>query len=290
MTPHAPDRTKVGCVQPGRCYESHIESTGNRPVDVPCAPIERLAMSDPLQAQIDRLRRMNRLYGAVILVLMAAVGRELLVGADRSFQTLDVERINVLNESGLPALVLAGQGNLPGPTFEGTEYAQELSGGRVTGSGVIFFNERGDEVGGLVYHGNLADEGYTASGGITFDQFRQDQVVSVQYGDDGTSRSAGLNVWDRSTEIGIAELLDLVEARRTGSPAVQDSVNQIIQEMVAQGLSAHRLFVGSRNRTASLRISDTQGRPRIRLFVDSLDVARLEFLDESGAVLLSLPE
>jgi hypothetical protein len=60
--------------------------------------------------------------------------------------------------------------------------------------------------------------------------------------------------------------------------------------MQAEGtLGAQRLFLGSQNKTAALRINDTLGRTRIRLFVDSLNVARMEFLDERGRVVHAVP-
>lgn len=241
--------------------------------------------------RVRRELRLLKLYAALSSVALAV----LLVAAFQTpardeFDVIDVRRINVLNESGLPALVIAGHGRLPGPTFEGTEYAQELSGGRTQASGMIFFNERGDEVGGLTYHGQVAGDAYRASGGITFDQFHQDQVVSLQYQDDGTERAAGVHVWDRSTEIGIEQILRLVDARRTATGAARDSVEQEIEALAEQGLGAHRIFLGSRNRTATLQLQDTDGRTRVRLSVDSLGAARLEFLDAEGTVIRALPE
>lgn len=49
------------------------------------------------------------------------------------------------------------------------------------------------------------------------------------------------------------------------------------------------MWVGERGRTASVDLNDTRGRPRIRMVVDSLDVARLEFLDQEGRVVERLP-
>lgn len=247
-------------------------------------------MSIPSPDRIQRDLRVLKLYAALssaaILVLAFAAFRG---GPSDTFDVIDVQRINVLNDTGLPALVIAGRGRLPGPTFEGEEYPQELSGGRTQASGMIFFNERGDEVGGLTYHGRVTDDAYSAGGGLMFDQFRQDQVVGVQYGDDGSSRSAGFHVWDRSTEVTIMELLPLVEARRSGTEAERAAAEQAIQELAASGLGAHRVFLGSRDRTASLTLQDTQGRTRIRLYVDSLGASRLEFLDEAGEVTSALP-
>ena len=232
------------------------------------------------------LKAYAALSSIALVVLLAAAFTPL----PRRIAVLDVDRLNVLNADGSLALALAGRGRLPGPTFEKKEYPQALSGGRVQASGMIFFNERGDEVGGLTYHGQLAGDRYNASGGLMFDQFRQDQVVGINYQDNGQTRSAGLNVWDRSTEVSIGRLLELVDARARATGAAVDSINAQIQQLAGQGGGgAQRIFLGSRDRTASLVIRDTMGRPRIRLFVDPQGVAKLEFVDESGTVTASLP-
>lgn len=223
--------------------------------------------------------------GIVILVLAA-----FRTSATMQLDTLQVQRLDIVNDGGTLALSLAGKGHLPGPTFGGIEYPQELSGGRTTASGMIFFNERGDEVGGLTYSGDVVGDGYRASGGITFDQFRQDQVVSLRYSDNGRSRSAGVDVWDRSTEVAIEDLLPLLVASREATGAKRDSIDAALQAMAGDGLAAHRIFLGSADRTALLLLKDRQGRPRLRILVDSLDAPRLEFLDASGAVVHVIPE
>jgi len=248
-------------------------------------------MTSPDAAALRRKIRLLELHAALssiaILVLLVAAF------APRHAEVvdvLDVRRVNVLNDAGTPALVLAGVGRLPGPTFEGKEYPQELSGGRTTSAGMIFFNQRGDEVGGLVFGGDLTADGYQAGGSLTFDQFHQDQVVGVQYADDGTHRSAGYHVWDRSTDVSIARVLDLVDARRTSTGAARDSLERVIRELASGGLGAHRVFLGSRDRTATLGLRDPSGNVRLRLSVDSLGTPRIEFLDEGGAVVRTLPQ
>lgn len=241
---------------------------------------------------VRRELRILRLYAFASTLAILALFLLVLRPADTlELESLDVARINVLNESGNPALVIAARGKLPGPWFEGREYAQELSGGRTRASGMIFFNERGDEVGGLTFHGQLTEDGYSAGAGVTFDQFRQDQVVSLQYQDNGTNRAAGLQVWDRTPEVSIGEILELVEARRTAEGAARDSVEAAIQDLErsAGWLAAHRIFLGSQDRTAMLTMKDKAGRTRIRMYVDSLDAARLEFLDADGQVTSVFP-
>jgi hypothetical protein len=155
---------------------------------------------------------------------------------------------------------------------------------------MIFFNERGDRWAAQVIHGDLTENGYSSGGGLTFDQFRQDQVVSVSYGDNGRRRSAGVTVWDRSTTITLDSILKLVDRREKSQGAERDSLMAFFQRLAGQGLAATRVFLGSENRTAALRLLDTRGRTRIRMYVDSLDVARLEFVDTAGTVLTRFPQ
>lgn len=243
----------------------------------------------PSPERIARELRVLKVYAICSSILLGA----LLIGAfTPDTQTQDLiraRRIEIVNDDDRYALVLAGQGRLPGPVFGGREYPQALSGGRTTATGMIFFNERGDEVGGLTYHGRRTDDGYSANGGIMFDQFDQDQVVGLQYSDDGTRRSAGLNVWDRSPDVAIASIIDMLEARSNATGAARDSIDRAIRATPGIEQSAHRIFLGSENRNATLLLRDVAGRPRIRLSVDSANVARLEFLDETGQVVDAYP-
>ncbi len=50
------------------------------------------------------------------------------------------------------------------------------------------------------------------------------------------------------------------------------------------------MFVGrDRTKSALMALSDPQGKVRLRLTVDSLGAARIEFLDAAGNVTRSLP-
>jgi len=183
-------------------------------------------MADPVTVRrIQSELRFLKLYAVFSSLVIGVLAMAAFRGPRRdAFDVIDVKRINVMNDAGTPALVIAGLGRLPGPTFGGKEYPQELSGGRTGASGMIFFNEQGDEVGGLIFAGKPVGDGYHASSGLMFDQFHQDQVVGLQYQDNGTSRNAGLSVWDRSTQVSIARILELAEADRTATGAARDSV------------------------------------------------------------------
>ena len=56
-------------------------------------------------------------------------------------------------------------------------------------------------------------------------------------------------------------------------------------------LSAQRLFIGrDPAQSAIVNLSDRNGKPRLRLLVDSTGAPRIEFLDPSGRVTYSLAD
>src|SRR5258708_8243155 len=84
---------------------------------------------------------------------------------------LSVERINIVDSTGRLALVLSNGARLPGAAFAGKEYPQSFVG-RGKSAGMLFFNELGDEVGGLIYEGAKQDSTYRAFGHLSFDQWQ----------------------------------------------------------------------------------------------------------------------
>jgi hypothetical protein len=71
--------------------------------------------------------------------------------------------------------------------------------------------------------------------------------------------------------------------------ALEARFRQLMKERGETTGGARRVFPGSQDRTAGLRIMDTEGRERIRVFVDPTGTSRMEFLDASGKVTNSLP-
>jgi hypothetical protein len=217
------------------------------------------------------------------LTMFLALASMLLSGfTRRQPPVLSVERLNIVDSTGALALVLSNAVRLPGGTFAGREYPQSFSG-RGRSAGMIFFNEVGDEVGGIIYEGAPRDSLYRAFGHLSFDQWKQNQVVAVQYQDNGTTRSAGLRVWDRPTDDPLEQQFALAQQMVATPPGpARDSLDRERLRVRARVQGTPRLFLGSEDRTAALELRDSAGRVRIRLSVDSAGTARLAFLDDSG--------
>jgi len=233
-----------------------------------------------LQRLERRIRRQQRVGGAVAIVVAIVLGLAALQAQPpgrQRFTELDVERLNVVEPDGQLVLSMANTARLPDPLVAG----KTLETSR-TGPGLIFFDGKGWEVGGLIY----GSRGSNAAGAhFSFDQFHNDQVVYLNYEDNGsTIKRAGLYVVDRART---PTLEDIVRIR--GELATAPAAARPALESQLSGASAQRIFVGSDNETAMVRLRDRAGRDRIRLMVDAQGVARMEFLDAAGDVVDSLP-
>ena len=96
-------------------------------------------------------------------------------------------------------------------------------------------------------------------------------------------------MWDRP-DSSLGEVVDKLQAiqKMTDGPEKMQAM-QKLRETSGAG-AAQRVFVGkTREKAAALTLSDPQGRTRAQLIVDAQGAARLEFLDEKGAVIQSIP-
>jgi len=211
------------------------------------------------------------------------------------FTEINAERINIIGESGRPVLVLSNKKHIPGPSMNGKNYSPDIIDGRKYFAGMMFYNELGDEVGGLIYTGIKKDStAYSQVVHLSFDQWKQNQVVGLDYNDNGKSRYSGLRVWDRPTNIPLSKQLDQLEAmvaNKTNSQKV-DSIRKLLIDAQNKGENGvERLFVGSKDEVAQIQLKDKKGVLKARLFIDNAtNAAKLEFYNEKGEVVNSFPK
>lgn len=231
-----------------------------------------------------------------ILIGGGVVAAILALGAFRQsqktrFAEIDVERINVVEKDGKLRLTISNASRLPDLMIGGKSYP--LRGGTGSGSaGLIFFNDEGNENGGLVFAGKQTPTGHRANGHMTFDQFDQDEALAYTYSDvDGRIR-AGLTLSDRA-DIPIKIFADSAMAFQAlpNGPEKTRRLQALRDSPIGEaGRSKQRLFVGkTQDRAATLTLGDPSGRPRVRLTVDSTGTASMEFLDEAGRVVQRYP-
>ena len=232
-----------------------------------------------------------RVYAvASTLVFAAALSWVYLRCDPGRVRVLTLERLDVVSPDGRLALALAGKGKLPGPRIDGQESPPETSAGRTSSAGMIFFNESGDEVGGLIYSGTERAGGYDAAVHLSMDQWKQDQVVVLRYLDDSSHRSAGLTISDRPTDFPLSKMRPKVAAWKAATGAERKRLDAELAALDREGkFGAPRVFLGTEDLGALLSLKDKAGKDRIRLSVGADDTARLQFLDGKGEVVASFP-
>lgn len=198
---------------------------------------------------------------------------------NQRFDEIDVERINIVEKDGRIKLVIANKERLPGPIMGGKTF-QRVG---LKSPGILFYNDKGDESGGLRTASTEGGGKYVAGGGLAFDKYDGDEVIGLRYNDDNGSRTVGLRILDQPDVPGEQQGKNFEEARKLPPGPERDALRQ-------QAVAAPRVFVGrSADRTATVTLSDANGRPRIRMSVGASGEAKLEFLDVDGKVLQSLP-
>jgi hypothetical protein len=206
-----------------------------------------------------------------------------------SFDTLDVQRINIMEPNGNPRVVIANKGHFPGAFMHGKEFGHF---NRHAG-GFLFFNDAGDEVGGLIFDNNVGRPGGPqAMSNLSMDQLHQDETVSLNYNREDGVDNAGLTVADRP-DWAIEPLLVISDkAAHARTPAerqaAMDEIKAFARAKGPHPEGADRMFAGKQNGDALVRLSDKQGRPRLVLKVDKAGAPSIQMLDESGKVVRAL--
>jgi hypothetical protein len=198
------------------------------------------------------------------------------------FEEIDVERINIVEKDGTLRMVISNEERQHPGIVNGKIIKRD--GPRPPG--MIFFNHLGDEMGGLIFGDNGGNGHF---GSLTFDKVRNDQAIGFRYLEsDSGAYQTGLELWQQPNLP-----LDVVAAKWEAAKKISDEAARkaAMQALIdSNEATQQRLFLGKwRDNTTMLLMADVKGKPRIRMQVAPDGTPKLEFLDEAGKVVYSLP-
>ena len=234
-----------------------------------------------------KIERQIRLLKTYALLMTLVCGTFVVTGfvaqnKKQKFEEIDVERINVVEKDGRLKLVISNSARQHPGIVDGKLIPREQ--GRA--AGLIMFNDRGDEIGGLTYTGDTDKGQY---GSLTFDKFRGDQTIAFQHLEsrDG-SYFAGLTFNDennttteRLAKMDAIKRLPDEAARRAAQMEMRDRGEFLVP----------RLTLGrGRSKSAFISLSDAKGKERLQISVAADGTPKIQFLDDKGRVVYSLPE
>ena len=192
--------------------------------------------------------------------------------------SLEVGELRVTEPDGTVRFLLASRDSLPEVVRVG---GRELRNPRPV-AGILFFNDDGDECGGLAVAGQGDGTKGRQDAGLSFDCYASDQVVQLFQTDEDGIRTAGLRVVDQPQ----TPLVELIERYSDVATLPETDQAQARAELAAYGLpNTQRVFVGrTEDGSAVVQLADGKGRVRLRLEVLADGGPVLQLLDEDGAV------
>jgi len=231
-------------------------------------------MRSSLRRQFLFLRAYAIVTSLILVVLAASAFRQTTKNAGE----LTVERLNIVDANGTLRMVLAGKDRMHPGVMDGVTIDRPRPV-----AGMLFFNDEGDEVGGLTYTGT-DDNGRRANAGLMFDQLKQDQTVGISYNESNGQRTAGLQVWDRSEQPLSTLIMLLNAANALPEGTARDEAVKAVRANAPPG--PRRVFVGKNAEKAStVSLADANGKPRLVMTVGADGSASIEFLDADGKVM-----
>lgn len=211
---------------------------------------------------------------------------------NQKFGTIDVERINIVENDGTVKMVITNKQQFP----NGKEAVNNrlVNPDRKKRSGMIFYNEDGIECGGFIYDGTKTKDGHKAGMSLTFDQYDGDQVLQILTTDKERNgkrfKTGGLIFSDRSdkeTQLEknkIYQELDAIKDKKIR--------RKKRQEYIDKGLlgGAPRIYLGQTgSKNNGLFLFDKEGRRRANFYIDKNNNVKLEAYDEKGKVVSTWP-
>ena len=225
--------------------------------------------------------------GALTLIFLVAV----LAGFARpesklSFNEITVHRINVVEPDGTIRLVLTNTTDSPGIYIKNKQYPHP--NGR-KGAGLLFFDEEGTEDGGLSYGIDKDKAGRVtgSNGHLSFDQYMQDQIFTIDAGRDGDKKYSLLRMDDR----GDYPITETLEALNRISKLPENQREPELKKFLQAHPGDHpRVILGrARDGSSILQLKDAEGHDRILLRVAPDGTPKLQLLDSVGKVTSELP-
>jgi hypothetical protein len=233
-----------------------------------------------LQKQVKALKIYAGFLTALVLALMIMVLRQ--TNSSEHFKHITAERLDIVDANGQIRMAISNHDRQHPGTIGGKELPK-----RDRPAGMIFFNDDGDECGGLVYDGNKKSAGMTYS----IDQYQNDQIMQIQYSQDkdagSLQRSYGLKLWDKYDSFPTVKVVAYADSLKklNDTAAYNAGIKKLQQPGV---ITAERLFVGKNTKgEVGLFLRDDKGRPRLKIYINHQNQPVMETLDDKGAVIAS---
>jgi hypothetical protein len=220
-------------------------------------------------------------YSAVVTIAFAVTLLCRFAGSrNQSFGILTVHRIDFVEPDGTPRLIISNREQFPGTFMRKKEYPRL---DRRDVAGMLFVNDEGSEMGGLIFGGREEKDGTIQNHGhLSFDQYEQDQIFAIDSGREDQDKFSAIKLGER----GDYPIQEAYDASLIIDKLPKDQQNAEWKKFFSKHTGdATRIYLGrSPDKSASLEIKDRENRDRLVMRVKADGEPVIQFLDATGKV------
>ena len=222
------------------------------------------------------------------LILLIGIVAYLLISTDENqnhnknkiIPEITTERLNIVGKDGNKYVVLSNPEKQALATIDGRPINPEETERNI--AGLLFFNEDGDEIGGLVY-GIDSTDSYQL---LTFDQRKNDQIMALrkdEYLEDGKwKKQYGLLLQERSEKQSNVIISELNNIRSIEDSILREEEYDKFYNN-PENLAPQRLFIGrTYSEYVGLFLMDRNNKPRLQIYLDENGEPHIESFDDKG--------
>lgn len=203
------------------------------------------------------------------------------------FDRIRAHRIDLVEPDGTERLILSNRSDFPGSFYHGAEVARP---DRTDSAGLLMMNDEGTEDGGFIW-GGLSKDGHPMSfTHLSFDQYEQDQTLSLESSLQDGRKFTGIHMSDEPAYPITPQMMDdytRVKAMPDGS--ARDAAFAALARKYPP--AQPRLALDrSPDNSVGLTLNDVAGHPRLNVLVTADGSPQIEFLNAHGQVVRVLNE
>ncbi|UAY56980.1 hypothetical protein [Arachidicoccus terrestris] len=193
---------------------------------------------------------------------------------------ITVKKLNLIGEDGTLRMVLSNETRQNSGVIDGKQLPP-----RERPAGMIFFDNNGNECGGLVFQEARQGETINKMMSFTMDNYRNDQVLQLindetyKNGHARVRRGMAINEYPVGRNL-LAFAKNLENIRLIKDTAARQ---RALDSLRQKDGPRRRLFIGRTNENQSgIFLFDNDGRPRMQIFVDSVGAPQILAIDTAG--------
>jgi hypothetical protein len=205
------------------------------------------------------------------------------------FDQITVHRINIVEPDGTPRLIISDKAEFPGEFYKGKEIPRKDR----QAAGMLFNNDEGTENGGLLFGGDKSSDGTLSSyGHLSFDEYEQDQTLSIDTVQSGDYRRTSYQINDNATStLSTPDIIAAYAAVRSMPDGHEkEKARADLRAKYPLKLPARASLERQPDKSAALLLRDPEGRTRIQLRVAADGTPTMQFFDATGKVTHQWPE